>query len=286
MSVVPPPDRPSAEFMERLHPAMRRWRHRHGVDELTVEQNHRGLAAYYALTEEMDGNVGRILETVEGRGDDTIIIYCSDHGDMACQQGMWWKSSFYDGSARVPFLVSWPGGGVPQSATCSAVASLIDVGPTLLDWTGCGLLPDARGRSLARLLSDPSEDEGWRHEAFSEVLGRFGNEPSCMLRSGAWKLIYFQETKSYQLFNLEKDPDEVDDRRDDSETRLVAEAMLKKIHARWSAADRLATSQRGIRSRALIQACGHDPMPHAVSHFKATAEDNVFDFGQLKQTRP
>jgi choline-sulfatase len=280
LGILPRPQPPSAETLERLHPAMRLWRQRHGVDELSVEQHHRGLAAYHALVEQMDGNVGRVVDAVRSRGDDTIIIYCADHGDMASEHGMWWKSTFYDGSSRVPFIVSWPGH-VPQGARCDAVASLIDVAPTLLEWAGCEPLPDATGQSFARLLADPPDNAGWNHEAFSEVLGSFGNQPSCMLRSGPWKLVYFAQTSSYQLFNLELDPEEADDRRDDPQTRGVANSMIEKVHRRWSAADRLTTSQRGSRARALINRCGHAPIPHAVSQFRAAEGDNHFDFDQL-----
>ena len=279
--VLPRPKPPSAEYLERLHPAMRRWRQRHGVDELTDQQNHRGLAAYYALVEEMDANVGRVLDAVRDRGEETIMIYCSDHGDMACLHGMWWKSSFYDGSARVPCIVSWPGR-IARGAMCDAVISLIDVAPTLLDWAGCEPLPDARGRSFAGLMMNPPASDDWAHEAFSEVLGSFDNQPSCMLRSGAWKLVYFSETTSYQLFNLDQDPEELDDRRDDPATRSIAEAMLEKINARWLAAERIAVSRRGSRARAYIARCGHDTVPHDVRHFQATPEDNAFDFGQLE----
>ena len=280
LRVLPPPKPPSSEYFERLHSAMQRWRQRHGVDELTVTQNHRGLAAYYALVEEMDGNVGRVLEAVRRRGEETIVIYCSDHGDMAAEHGMWWKSSFYDGSVRVPCIVSWPSH-VARHAQCNAVGSLIDVGPTLLDWTGCEPLPDVAGRSWARLLSDPPDDTDWSQEAFSEVLGRFGNQPTCMLRSGPWKLIYFSETKSYQLFNMERDPDEIDDRRDDPGTRPVAEAMLETIHARWSASDRLAVSDRAARSRAYVGRSEFLPNPNPVEPFRPAENDNKFDYQQL-----
>ena len=145
---IPAPEPVSRDYLDRLHPAIRRWRERREVDALTPEQNRRGLAAYYGLVTELDGSVGRIVEAVKesSRQENTIFIYCSDHGDMACEHGMWWKSNFYEGSVGVPLIVSGPG--VAADRVNHSVVSLVDVGPTMLDMAGAEPLPDVAGRSF------------------------------------------------------------------------------------------------------------------------------------------
>jgi choline-sulfatase len=165
---------------------MKKWRERRGVDQLSPEQNHRAIAAYYGLVAELDRNVGRITETIRSgdQSENTVIIYTSDHGDMCCDHGMWWKSSFYEGSAGIPLIASWPGH-FPSGTVDDSVASLIDVGPTLLDIAGAPPLPDVSGRSLLRLLQGQSIPD-WPDQVFCEYAGLLGDQPSCMIRSERW----------------------------------------------------------------------------------------------------
>ncbi|MFP4029026.1 MAG: sulfatase-like hydrolase/transferase [Candidatus Brocadiia bacterium] len=68
-------------------------------------------AAYYGLVEWFDDLIGDILGTLDEMdlAENTIVIYTSDHGDQVGEHGMWWKSTFYEGSAGVPFIIRWPG---------------------------------------------------------------------------------------------------------------------------------------------------------------------------------
>ena len=144
MAQIPPLESESPEYLNALHPAMKKWRERRGVDDITPEQNRRGLAAYYGLTTELDRYIGQIMDTVQSSSDanNTVIIYTSDHGDMAHEHGMWWKSSFYEGSVGIPLICSWPGH-LHENHTEDAIVSLIDVGaPTALGH--CGRRPHAR----------------------------------------------------------------------------------------------------------------------------------------------
>lgn len=280
---IPPPAPMSKAYLDRLHPAMIKWRERRGVFDLTPEQNRRGLAAYYGLVTELDRNVGRIVDGVRSspEAEDTVIVYCADLGDMACEHGLWWKSNFYNGTVRVPLIVSWPGRFAPGRVV-DAVASLVDVGPTLLDIAGAGPMPDVPGRSLAGFLKG-EEVADWPDEVFSEFNGLLGDQPSCMIRSGPWKLTYYHEFRSYQLFNLKEDPEEMRDRRDDPACREVAGGLLEKIHRRWSAERMLEGIARKQRARRTVAGCGHPLIPHAVTHFTAPEGSNAFDFGQIEK---
>ena len=159
---APPPVDP--EYLASLHPGIRAWRQRRGVEQITAAQRQRARAAYYGLVSEMDERVGQVLSTLDGCGlaAATNVIYASDHGDMVDeQQGMWWKSCYFEGSAGVPLIGRSPD--VTRGASVDAVVSLLDVGPTLLDWAdspgfarGRGAIPvsDAGRRRAVRRLAE------------------------------------------------------------------------------------------------------------------------------------
>ena len=283
MAKIPPQEPESREYLDGLHPAMVKWRERRGTEALTPAQKQRGMAAYYGLVTELDGNIGKIVDAVHaspGAGR-TVVIYCSDHGDMANEHGLWWKSSFYEGSAGVPLLISWPGR-FPQGERNDSILSLIDIGPTLLEIAGAEPLPDVSGRSFAGFLNGGGIPD-WPNEVFSEYIGLLGDGPACMVRTGPWKLNYYHEFKSCQLFNIEGDPDERHDRANDHRCSNVVEECLKKIFHRWSAEKILENAAKGERARNLIRACGHPIKPHPVKSFSAPDGANRFDFSQLPQ---
>ena len=67
--------------------------------------------AYAAAISLVDEHVASLLATLEevGMADETMVVVCSDHGDMLGERGLWYKMSFFDGSARVPLVVHHPG---------------------------------------------------------------------------------------------------------------------------------------------------------------------------------
>jgi len=279
LAKLPVPEPIAGDYLDSLNQAIRMWRKRRGADELTPEQQHRGLAAYYGLVTEMDRNVGRIVNAVKASddADNTVIIYCSDHGDMAGEHGMWWKSCHYEGSARVPLIVSCPSrfrsGGVVD-----AVVSLIDTGPTLLDIAGAAPLPEVEGRSMAEFLTQDRPPSGWPNEVFCEYIGAHGDKPSCMVRSGPWKLMYYSEFDSCLLFNLEEDPDEVNDRASDPACGEIAEELLARIRGRWSA-DMMV---KGLARESATPPCVvNDELSAPIEHPQPPDNANAFDFLQI-----
>ena len=134
--------------------------------------------------------------------DNTIVVYTSDHGDMAGEHRMWWKSSFYEGSVGVPLVFSWPGR-FAEGKQVSAVTNIIDVGPTLLDLVDAEPLPFAAGRSMTGFLSDSGSVVGWPDQTFAECFGRLDDRPSFMVRRGPWKLNYYH---GYEVPQLREEP--------------------------------------------------------------------------------
>jgi choline-sulfatase len=271
MDALGPYEPPTAAELDRLHPAVRRWRERREADRIDPLLARRARAAYYGLVTTLDRNVGRVTTAVQdgGDADNTVLIYTSDHGDMAGEQGLWWKSNFYDGAARVPTVVSWPGH-FPAGCGVRNVASLVDIAPTLAELAGAAPLPAAAGRSLLPFLQGrPPAD--WPDAAFSEYAGLQGDHPGCMIRSGPWKLNYYSEFDSWQLFNLDADPWERDDRRDDPAVADVAARLVARIHDQWSA-DVMRRGAAELRARGGASVPARAAPPPGV---------NAFAFSQL-----
>jgi choline-sulfatase len=178
---------------------------------VSTEEIRRSKAAYYGLIELMDGFIGAIVEQVKKtmRIDDTLIIYASDHGDMIGDKGLFWKSNFYEGSAKVPLIFSLPGE-IPEGRKIRENTSLLDLGPTLIDFCAGPELPRADGISVLELLK--GEESKNENRAIISQLGDVkGDSPSAMIRYGNWKLISHLGYEYPQLFDLKKDPAEVND---------------------------------------------------------------------------
>ena len=121
--------------------------------------------AYYGLCTFLDRQVGAVLSALNQTEleTNTIVIYCSDHGEMLGEHGMWWKSTFYDGASRVPLIVAWPDQ-ITAGELRPENVSLMDIGPTLIDLAGLDALPGASGRSFRSLLI--GSDTRWEDTAF------------------------------------------------------------------------------------------------------------------------
>jgi choline-sulfatase len=178
---------------------------RHFADDEFSEEQIRGLRrGYRGCISYVDEQWGRLMEALEANGlaDDTLVIYTSDHGDMMGKFGMWWKCSLYEDSVRVPCLAAGPG--IKAGRHVAAPVDLLDVQAAIFNAVGA-VRPDyMKGKALQELQDDVPE-----RPVFSEYHGHGVRGSSYMLRKGNWKLITYQRGPN-QLFNLEDDPEELD----------------------------------------------------------------------------
>ena len=110
-----------------------------GLQYDTEEDIRGAVAVYLAMTRMVDDGVGRILDKLDELfiRDNTIVVFTADHGDFAAEHGMLGKGgAFYDALVRVPYIVSWPGGGVPQNKVDDSMVNTIDLMPTILQLSG------------------------------------------------------------------------------------------------------------------------------------------------------
>ena len=107
---------------------------------------------YYAMTANLDWNVGRILQALKETGldENTLVIFTSDHGEMFGAHGRIFKMTFYEESARVPMLMRWPGR-ISAGSISDACAATPDIMPTLLGLMGLPIPPQVEGMNLAHL---------------------------------------------------------------------------------------------------------------------------------------
>ena len=146
-----------------------------------------GLAGYYQQISRMDQGVGRILELLEesGKADETLIIFTSDHGSS--EPGA--MANHYEPGVQVPFLVRLPGASAIGS-TNSALVTLTDITPTLLDWAEVTPPQPLHGRSLLPILETPNPngwDEVFLDHCLHEVTMYY---PMRTLRTRRYKLIW------------------------------------------------------------------------------------------------
>jgi len=120
---------------------------------------------YYAMTANLDWNIGRLLDGLDkaGLAENTIVVFTSDHGEMFGAQGRRAKNIFYEEAARIPFLIRWPEN-IPAGSKCDACLSTVDMMPTVVSLMGLGVPKDAEGMNLSGC-----------------ALGRKGPEPEAAL---------------------------------------------------------------------------------------------------------
>ncbi len=188
-------------------------------DDMT-ERDHRMIrAAYYAMIDFIDVQVGRLVEYLETSGqlEDTIIVFHSDHGESLGDHGMYLKGAyFYEGNVHVPLIISWKDHFL-SGVTADGLVELVDIAPTLLE--ACGLAPckGMQGRSLYPLLVGEQPPSFFRKDVYCEnyetdMEGRI--RAFCtMLYDGRYKLTKLHALTSNlptdckgELYDLAQDP--------------------------------------------------------------------------------
>ena len=195
-------------------------------------------AAYYAMIELIDDNVGRMLDALEGSGqlDNTVVIFTSDHGEMLGDHGLLLKGCrFYEGLVRVPLIISWPRELLADRLR-RALVELIDIAPTLLDLAGVSIPERMQGRSLKTLLTDAGAIDQHRALARCEYYSalnpdsheRYQGSYATMIREDSYKLIVYHGLGIGELFDLHDDPDEFNNLWDDPAMMSIKLGLMQQ----------------------------------------------------------
>ncbi len=186
------------------------------ISELGEAAAREFLRIYYASCMLVDEQVGRVLNAldVSGRANDTIVIFTADHGDMAGNHGMVWKSSdnFYEDLVRVPLIMRYPRRLPPGPS--SLHFSTTGLMPTLLALTGQPAQAHVQGTDLSPYLLGQTDPAQAPSHTFCERVpagpeGRRivnpGTPGSFMIRGQGWKYVRYHDGDQW-LFDLDNDP--------------------------------------------------------------------------------
>ena len=156
------------------------WRQPVGFDEMEWKNY---IYDYCRMVERLDRNVGRLLKAVRDRGDDTILLFTSDHGDGLGRHKRVQKWHPYDESVKIPFIAYGPTLGIRRNVIDSThLVSGIDIMSTVCDYAGIKAPPNNRGLSLRPLLE--GETPAWRSSVYIEL-----QETGRVIRSQRYKYV-------------------------------------------------------------------------------------------------
>ena len=189
----------------------------------------RNMAVYYGMVSFMDQQIGRILETLDALGvaDNTLVVFTTDHGHYLGQHGLIAKGAFhYEDLLRLPFLVRFPGQ-VPANRTSDALQSLVDLAPTFLT---------AAGIEIPGIMQGVDQLPVWRGQAAAardEVIVEFRHQPTLLqLRTyidRRYKMTVYRDRAYGEMFDLEADPNELENLWDDPAQTALKLNLLHKF---------------------------------------------------------
>lgn len=201
--------------------------------EIGEEQVRRARRAYFANISYLDEHIGRLLDALKRcrLDEDTVVIFCADHGDMLGERGLWFKMSFFEGSARIPLMVSGPGLG---SGRIDTPVSALDILPTLTELAG--IAPDAdAGERDGESLLPLAKGAARRRPVMMEYAGEGACAPMVSLRDARYKFNHCEEDPP-QLFDLAADPQELNDLAADPGQAERVATFMAQVRARWDMA--------------------------------------------------
>ena len=188
---------------------------------------------YFGCNSFVDYEIGRVVEAVDERAPEALVMYISDHGGFLHSHCLSGKGpAAYDEIANTPFIVRWPGQ-TPEQAVCEHPVSHIDLAPTILEAFGLPVPKLLEGQSLVPTLRDPSQRvneavfvEFARYEIDHDGFGGFQPLRACF--DGRYKLVINLLT-SDELYDLETDPEEMVNRIESAEDAGIRDGLHDRI---------------------------------------------------------
>lgn len=197
------------------------------------DERRKGIAVYYAMIQLLDSKIGELLDYLEGseQREETIIIFCSDHGEMLFNHGIVHKGPyFYDDLMRVPLIVSCPGT-VLEDARYDTFVELMDLAPTILDAVGLEKYVGMQGRSFWDLCKEYAPEKTHRENVYAQAFNcKWGHHSpkayGTMLRTKQYKVCVYHGINDGELYDLEKDPGEFNNLWNDSDYSEIKQTMI------------------------------------------------------------
>ncbi len=214
---------PKSEAFREASPtgdALVRWKYRRYMED------------YLASIASVDDNLGRLLAYLdESRlAENTVVVYASDQGFFLGEHGWYDKRWMYEESLRMPLIVRWPGVVEAGSSNGDLVQNL-DLAQTFLDLAGLAAPTDMQGQSMVPLFRG-ERPAGWRdaiYYHYYEFPGVHAVQRHYGVRTDRHKLIHYYLIDEWELFDLERDPDELQSVYGDPEYAEVQEALETRL---------------------------------------------------------
>ena len=230
--LTPAQQRAWVPFLERVG---KEWLEVKGTPDELEWRYQRYMQDYIASVESVDRNVARVLDYLDeaGLAENTIVIYTSDQGFYLGEHGWYDKRFMYEESHRTPLMIRYPA--VVEAGTENEDLVLnIDLSSTLLDFAGVSPPAEVQGVSLRPLLEGDTPDD-WREDIYYRYYQQMDSYHRVARHEGVrgerYKLIHFTEPgfEGYELYDLDEDPNEMDNRIDDPELEGVKTILKERI---------------------------------------------------------
>ena len=199
--------------------------------DLAIWKYQRYMKDYLRCVQTVDDNVGRLMDYLKQNGleENTIIIYTSDQGFYLGEHGWFDKRWMYEESFRTPLIVKWPGVTNKKSISSQMVMNL-DFSETILDMAGVKIPADMQGKSFAPVLKGKHKGS-FRDAVYYHF---YENEEHKVakhigVRTERYKLIWFYENNEWELYDLEKDRNEMKNVYNDPTYKDVVKSMKEKL---------------------------------------------------------
>ena len=229
-----------------------------GMEEDALEDAYGVSGVYHGMVRFVDDGVGQILDALEGLGlrEDTIVVFCADHGDFMGEHRMTCKGGvFYDALTRVPLILSWPGQ-VTAGRRDDSMVNLIDVLPTLLRLQGMETPRSMHGMPLPTVTDAQPREATFseygsggppfrmadleklpkpygRRALINSLQWREAEGRRKMVRTREWKYVHDSMGDRDELYDLVGDPWELENVADDPKNQDVLAEMRLRL-ADWS----------------------------------------------------
>ncbi len=197
---------------------------------VSEEDYRQGRAHYYAFTEQLDAQIGRILDALDqsGQASNTLVVCTTDHGDMAGAHRMWIKGWIpYEECYRVPLIIRWPGK-IRSGGRTSHLVQTHDLAHTYVEMAHTAALPFADGRSLIPLFEAPDRTD-WPDMRLGAFYGGEFLYTQRVALTKRFKYV-FNGFDIDELYDLERDPEEMHNVAYAGDYRREADDMRARMY--------------------------------------------------------
>jgi len=214
-------------------------------DEAMTQAYQVYLKKYLRCVKGVDDNLGRLFAYLKktGQYDNTVIIYTGDQGFMLGEHDYMDKRWMYEESQRMPFLVRYPKT-IKAGSRSDAIIENTDYPAMMLDFAGVETPANMQGSSFKSILETGKEPAGWKQSAYYRYwmhMAHHNNPAHFGIRTKTHKLIFYygcdykggnQTPPGWELYDLKKDPTEVNNVYDNPEYKKVVDELKKQLAAR------------------------------------------------------